>query len=456
MGRLTLNILFCFAQFEREVIGERIRDKFAASRKKGMWMGGWAPLGYDVKDRKLVINESEAELVRSIFERFVKMGSATKLAQALAAEGVVGNRGKPIDKGVLYKLLNNRLYIGEAVHKGESYPGEHEAIIAQALWEKVQAILKQNPKKRAGVTRAQTPALLKGLIFGPDGSAMSPTHTRRRQKLYRYYVSQTALKQGAEACPIRRVPAAEIEAAVIDQLRILLRSPEIVVATWRAARREDEAITEAEVREALQRFDPLWDELFPAEQARIVQLLVERVDLTVDGARIRLRTEGLTSLVRDLGRAEASGDAGGGVTEASHHSAATAELSNDGSTLTVSVPLTLRRRGGRKRIITPLSEPDWKPPRPQIDSTLVKALARAFRWKRLLEDGTTARSWSWLRPSRSTKPTSGASCGSLCWLRLLLTLSSTADSRQACGWRTFAATFRSNGARNASCSSSDS
>ena len=105
MGRLTLNVLLSFAQFEREVIGERIRDKFAASRKKGMWMGGWAPLGYDVKDRKLVINELEAELVRSIFERFAKMGSATKLAQALAAEGVVGKRGKPIDKGVLYKLL---------------------------------------------------------------------------------------------------------------------------------------------------------------------------------------------------------------------------------------------------------------------------------------------------------------------------------------------------------------
>jgi site-specific DNA recombinase len=302
MGRLTLNILLSFAQFEREVIGERIRDKFAASRRKGMWMGGWAPLGYDVEDRKLIINEPEAALVRSIFERFVKMGSATKLAQALASEGVVGKRGKPIDKGVLYKLLNNRLYIGEAVHKGESYPGEHEAIISKVLWERVHATLEQNPRKRAGVTRAQTPALLKGLIFGPDGSAVSPTHTRRRQKLYRYYVSQTALKQGADACSLRRVPAAEIEAAVIDQLRILLRSPEILVATWRAARQEDEAISEAEVRDALQRFDPLWEELFPTEQARIVHLLVERVELTTDGARIRLRTEGLTSLVRDLGR----------------------------------------------------------------------------------------------------------------------------------------------------------
>jgi site-specific DNA recombinase len=300
MGRLTMNLLFTFAQFEREVIGERIRDKFAASRRKGMWMGGWAPLGYDVKDRKLVVKEPEAELVHSIFERFVKISSATKLAQALAAEGVVGKRGKAIDKGAIYKLLNNRLYVGEAVHKGESYPGEHEAIVSQSLWDEAHAVLKESPRKRAGGTRRQTPALLKGLIFGPTGAAMSPTHTRRGQKLYRYYVSQKALKEGADACTIKRIAAAEIEAVVVDQLRVLLRSPEIVVATWRAARQKDGAVTEAEVREALQCFDPLWEELFPAEQARIVQLLVERVDISMEGADIRLRTQGLTSLVADL------------------------------------------------------------------------------------------------------------------------------------------------------------
>jgi hypothetical protein len=300
VGRLHLNMLLSFAQYERELTGERIRDKFAASRRKGMWMGGWAPLGYDVKDRKLIVNEPEADLVRSIFERFARTGSATKLAQALAAEGVVGKRGKPIDKGAIYKLINNRLYIGEAVHKGESYPGEHEAIVTQTLWDRAHAILKESPRRRAGDAHRQTPALLKGLIFGPTGAAMSPTHTRRKQKLYRYYVSQTALKQGAEACPIRRVPAAEIEAAVINQVRVLLRSPEIIVATWRAARQEDNTVTEAEVRDALQRFDPLWEELFPAEQTRVIHLLVERVDVSVSEACIRLRSGGLTSFVRDL------------------------------------------------------------------------------------------------------------------------------------------------------------
>ena len=129
MGRLTLNILLSFAQFEREVIGERIRDKFAASRKRGMWMGGFVPMGYDVKDRKLVVNESEAATVRMIFERFVALGSASTLARALQAERVLNKRGKRIDKGFIYKLINNRVYLGEAVHKGVSYPGEHDAIV---------------------------------------------------------------------------------------------------------------------------------------------------------------------------------------------------------------------------------------------------------------------------------------------------------------------------------------
>lgn len=300
MGRLTLNILLSFAQFEREVTAERIRDKFAASRKKGMWMGGIVPLGYRVESRKLVIEETEAATVRMIFERFVSIGSATVLAKALAAENVRTRRGKLVDKGVLYKLLNNRVYIGEAVHKGESYPGEHTAIIDHALWDKVHAILQTSPRKRASNTRAQTPALLKGLIFGPDGAAFSPSHTKKGDKLYRYYVSQSVLKRGADACPIARVPAAEVESAVIDQLRGLLRVPEIIIGTWRSARAEIEHLPEADVRDALERLDPIWDELFPAEQARIVQLLVERVDLAATGLSIRLRTQGLESLVADL------------------------------------------------------------------------------------------------------------------------------------------------------------
>jgi site-specific DNA recombinase len=300
MGRLTLNILLSFAQFEREVIGERIRDKFAASRKKGMWMGGWAPLGYDIKDRKLVVNEAESVAVRALFKRFLRVGSMTKLVVALRSAGMTTKGGKPIDKGYVYRILNNRIYLGEAVHKGTAYPGEHQAIIDQAHWDRVHDILRESPRSRARNTRAQTPALLKGLIFGPTGVSMSPAYTCRNGKHYRYYVSTDVLKRGPTSCPVRRVPAAEIENAVVDQLRGLLRAPEIVIRTWRAAREAIGDIAEDEVREALGRLYPLWDELFPAEQARIVQLLVERVDVWPDALDIRLRTEGLTQLVTEL------------------------------------------------------------------------------------------------------------------------------------------------------------
>ena len=148
MGRLTLNILLSFAQFEREVIGERIRDKVAASRKRGIWMGGYVPLGYDVQDRKLVVNEVEAASVRRIFQRFIDLGSATALARELRHEGFRNKQGTLIDKGYLYRLLNNRVYRGEALHKGKAYPGEHDAIIDADLWDCVHAILQESPRKR--------------------------------------------------------------------------------------------------------------------------------------------------------------------------------------------------------------------------------------------------------------------------------------------------------------------
>lgn len=149
-------------------------------------------------------------------------------------------------------------------------------------------------------TRADTPALLKGLLYGPDGAAFSPTHTRKGGRLYRYYVSQTVLKHGAGACPVGRVPAGELETAVIDQLRAVFRQPEIVAGTLKAARVHADGITETEARAALQQLDPLWDELFPAEQARIVALLAERVDIGVGGLNVRLRVEGLAALAREM------------------------------------------------------------------------------------------------------------------------------------------------------------
>jgi hypothetical protein len=206
-----------------------------------------------------------------------------------------------MSKNFLYRMLNNRAYIGEAVHKGTSYAGEHQRLIDQKTWDNVQSILQQSPRLRASNTRAETPALLKGLLYGPDGAAFSPTHTRKEDRLYRYYVSQTVLKHGAGSCPVARVPAAEIEAAVISQIRGMLRAPKMVVATWRAAQSDAEGIMETEVREALIMLDPLWTELFPAEQARIVQLLVERVDICTDGLKLRFRDRGLAQMAAEVG-----------------------------------------------------------------------------------------------------------------------------------------------------------
>ena len=221
-------------------------------------------------------------------------------------------------------------------------------------------------------TRAETPALLKGLLYGPDGAAFSPTHTRKGDRLYRYYVSQTVLKHGAGACPVARVPAAEIEAAVIDQIRGMLRAPEVVMATWRAAQPDCEGLAEDEVRKALAELDPLWAELFPAEQARIIQLLIERVDIGTDGLKLRFRDKGHYP---DGGRGRKHGGQ-------DPESCCMTE-----QTVTVTVPFAVRKRGGRKLVITPDGVTAAPAPRANVDSALLKALARGFRWRKLLETG---------------------------------------------------------------------
>jgi DNA invertase Pin-like site-specific DNA recombinase len=282
MGRLTLNILLSFAQFEREVIG------------------GPVPLGYRVENRKLLVDEAGAATVRRVFEAFAEIGSATRVLPTLRAEGLLTKHGRPFDKGAVYKLLMNRVYLGEAVHKGKSYPGEHEAIIPRPLWDRVHEIMAESPRIRAGKSRHQLPGLLRGILFGADGRALSPSHTRKDGRLYRYYVSQSVLKGGPNDAPYRRLPAGQIEGAVLDQLRVLLQQPEIIVGTWRAAREEVPELDEDTVRDALRRFDPVWGELFPAEQDRLIRLLVQRVVVSPTGAEITLNLEGLASLARDI------------------------------------------------------------------------------------------------------------------------------------------------------------
>jgi len=302
MGRLTLNVLLSFAQFEREVTGERIRDKIAASRAKGMWMGGCPPLGYDVQARKLVVNDTEAAHVRYIFDQFAQCGSATVMLRDLRNRGITTKQGGIITKGFLHRLLKNRVYLGEAVHKGTSYPGEHQAIIDQPLWDAVHAILQESPRQRAANTRAKTPAMLKGLIFTGTGVAMTPTMTKKGSRLYRYYHSMDAIRNRADEGrdgPVR-LNAGMVEAAVIQYIRSLLRTPEIAAQAVEAARMSDPDIDEREVVAALASFDALWESLFPAEQARIARLLIERVTVSAGGLAIDLNTGGLGSVVREM------------------------------------------------------------------------------------------------------------------------------------------------------------
>lgn len=233
MGRLTLNILLSFAQFERELIGERVRDKIAASKKKGMWMGGTVPLGYDVKDRKLVVNPNEAKTVVDIFRRYVGLKSVRSLEKDLAAAGIRSKqRYRPdgtlygherFSQGALYLMLQNRTYRGDATHKGNAYPGEHAAIVDQILWDAVQATLAENRIARASGSNSKSPSLLTGRIFDEAGGRLTPTWSVKKGARYRYYISTTLLRGKAEKISNRlRIPAGDLEAIVVTRLRSLL------------------------------------------------------------------------------------------------------------------------------------------------------------------------------------------------------------------------------------------
>lgn len=320
MGRLTLNILLSFAQFEREVTGERIRDKLAASKAKGMWMGGVPPLGYDVRDRKLVINEPEAALARDIFARYAEHGSAAQLVRELQIEGhttkswvTQGGRhrvGRVIDQQYLFSMLRNRLYLGEISNHGKSYPGQHEAIISQETWDAVHTLIDQR-KKGPRTRHTDSPALLSGLLYAPDGQRMLPTFTQKKNgKRYRYYIPylEKRLAAGATADPNRRalgaLPAGEIEAAVLAQVHQVLQEPEMIVGVWQAgmAMRDREEMDEPTVLVAMRQISSVWEHLFPPEQHRIMRLLIERVQLHENGLDIIWRDDSWQRFSREMER----------------------------------------------------------------------------------------------------------------------------------------------------------
>jgi len=257
MGRLTLNVLLSFAQFERELCSERIRDKLAAAKMKGKYVGGRPLLGYDVdRERmRLVVNREEAGLVRHIFRRFIRLGSCMLVARELNREGhrtkawtARGGKqrgGALWNKAYVHWTLTNRRYVGEVMHQGQAYPGEHEAIVDRRTWDRVHAILDENRPYRASQTRRKTAAILKGILrCGACGTPMAPTYTTRRGRRYQYYVCHAASKNGHDTCPVKSVPAGQIEGAVFEYLRSLFADPEMVARTFRAT--QAQAVEERE------------------------------------------------------------------------------------------------------------------------------------------------------------------------------------------------------------------
>ncbi len=320
MGRLMLNVLLSFAQFEREVTSERIRDKIAAAKRKGMWMGGVPSIGYDVVNRQLVVNDAEAAVVRRIFEEMLTIGSPTQIAANLTAEGITTKAwttqegqtrsGTRIDKKYLHKLLRNRIYLGELSHKGNWYPGAHPPIIDRALWDKVHAVLAKDSHARSVETkiRSRTDALLRGLLYAPSGERMYPTYSSKRGHKYHYYVSKSESRFGAPGKSFARLPAPEIEAAVVAQIRTVLTSPESVAAVVRHIQRNGAQIDEATTVMAMGRLNDVWDQLFPVERHRIANLMIERIDLVhvgeVQGIKVKWRELGWDALIGEFAPGE--------------------------------------------------------------------------------------------------------------------------------------------------------
>ena len=342
MGRLTLNVLLSFAQFEREVTGERIRDKVAASKKKGMWMGGFPPLGYDILNRKLSVNAAEAETLKSIFSRFLALGSVRKLVTDLKGRGIVSKKwrtrhgvlrgGHPFSRGALYYLLRNPIYLGEIHHKGSVHRGEHPAILLRDPWNLVQATLDANRGKRPRTKRTPTGAPLAGVLFDDKGNRLTPSHVRKRGgRRYRYYVSQALLQQRPnQAGSVARIPAQEIEDLALDRIRRIVGEQGLPVEDTRK-------------------------HLLRVEVSRDAVKLLVTPQLKLNALKLQARLP--------------SGD----------------RLDVRESGFEIIVPVQLKRWGGEK--IIEGGDGRSASTKAYIDAPLAKALAQAHRWREALSGG---------------------------------------------------------------------
>jgi DNA invertase Pin-like site-specific DNA recombinase len=359
MGRLTLNVLLSFAQFEREVTGERIRDKFLASRQKGLWMGGHPPLGYDLKERKLYVNAAEANLIRWIFTSYADCRCIRTLRDQLHAEGAASKQ-RISQAGIAY---------GGMPFSGKAYPGEHQAIIGQNLWDRVQEQLAQNRVRRLGGTHAKQPSLLAGLLYDDAGRRLSPSHATKGKRRYRYYLTANDDQHHAsDNQSLWRIPAGEIEELVHKEILSLLQSPSRLEETLGLATmdtRKRLALYQA----ARARADAL-EEALPAALRPFLLAITERVTIRSEAIEIALRPAQLKAeFHREKEDLSVPSDPDGAGDNIRH----------------LRIQARLKRCGGETRMV--LSDPAHEEQQPHPDPALIKAVSKAHLWAEQLVTG---------------------------------------------------------------------
>jgi DNA invertase Pin-like site-specific DNA recombinase len=299
MGRLTLNVLLSFAQFEREVTGERIRDKIAASKAKGMWMGGGVPIGYDLRDRRLHINPQEAERVREIFRQFLRLRTVPALMSHLRESAIRiksqdgGNpenlKGLDYARGALYHLLRNRIYVGEIEHKGSIYPGEHEGIVDRELWNQVQELLNLNRNGTRERSRAASGSMLTGLLFSESGARYIPTNTQKGGRRYLYYTSQAVIKGEQKDDPVGRLPAPVVEAAVAERILKFLESPTEILDVVKRLDAPD--VNYDRILKFARQRAVAWLRMPRSEQADLIRSMLQRAIVHESSIELQLNVE---------------------------------------------------------------------------------------------------------------------------------------------------------------------
>ena len=297
-GRMMLNILITFAQYEREVITERVRDKMAASRKKGKWVGGSVPMGYRVENKKLVVEPEEARVIQRIFQRFIEIQSPSLIAQELNKDGIRTKQGKAWDKPHIYRILSNHTYIGQVKYKECICEGEQNAIVELDVWNRTREILALNEPVPRQTKRMETIAPLKGILrCGHCDCAMMPTYARKNGKRYFYYLCSRDSKRAISTCPVRQIPAGEVERITREQVVKMLQTPTILIKLAQVLNLPAEKIAEL-FKEIF------WQEISPGEMNRLLHLLLEKVEVHEGKLTVEFKSSGIKTLMEEIANGE--------------------------------------------------------------------------------------------------------------------------------------------------------